>query len=320
MMKLQPLTYRTVGDGHGEDRRMGSGAAPRHGDSGWPAVGRGIALQAASLAPAGLTPDHGTMTTAIAHLSDPHITIGPKGSAAATSLGRALGRVLSLEPQPDCVVITGDLVEKGHREEYLVLAEILDGFPLPLFVTTGNHDDPAVLVDIFTGTAVLNGGDSTEYAAELPGLTIIALDSHIAGKPSGYVDDRSLAWLNDALSRRPDVPAFVCIHHPPIPVGIPFLDTMGLLNGAELAAVIAAHDNVVRVLTGHVHRSVTAPFAGTVLTVAPSTHLQSGLALQGEVPNYLPEPTSFLLHVHTGASWVTHSVPVSHAAAPLALF
>ncbi|MEV8331362.1 hypothetical protein AB0P39_11820, partial [Streptomyces niveus] len=62
---------------------------------------------------------------------------------------------------------------------------------------------------------------------------------------------------------------------------------------------------------------VTAAYAHSTLAIAPSTHLQSGLALREGVPNYLPEPTSFLLHLLAGASWITHTVPVSHAAAPM---
>ncbi|MEE4491767.1 hypothetical protein [Streptomyces sp. BE230] len=40
--------------------------------------------------------------------------------------------------------------------------------------------------------------------------------------------------------------------------------------------------------------------------------------MRDTVPGYLPEPTSFLLHLLAGDAWVTHTVPVSHAAGALA--
>jgi 3',5'-cyclic AMP phosphodiesterase CpdA len=75
----------------------------------------------------------------LAHLSDPHITTGPLGALPAAGLFAALGRVLGLDPRPQAVVITGDLTDHGEPDEYRALAEILHGYPLPVYLVAGNH-------------------------------------------------------------------------------------------------------------------------------------------------------------------------------------
>jgi len=255
------------------------------------------------------------MITSIAHLSDPHITTGPLAAAPAQGLYRALGRVLTLDPQPDCVVITGDLVDRGSPEEYRALREGISRFPLPPPLGAGHPSHPQTPPPRVPRAAPPRGG-----AVDYPLLTVVVLDSKVPHAPGGRLGTSQLEWLDGILARRPETPAVVCVHHPPIAVGIPFLDGMRLDDGEDLAAVLRRHGNVARVLAGHVHRPVTAAFAGTVLATAPSTHLQSGLALRDGVPNYLPEPTSFLLHLLSGSAWVTHTVPVSHAAAAIAGF
>lgn len=244
----------------------------------------------------------------IAHLSDPHITAGPLAAEPAAGLQRALGRVLGLDPQPECVIITGDLVDHGRPDEYAVLREVIGGFPLPLHLAIGNHDGRDAFVDAFR--------TETRYTVEYPEVRLIVLDSNVPGSIGGKLGDDQLAWLDATLARRADVPAMVCVHHPPVPVGIPFLDEIRLADGEALAEVIAGHRHVARVLAGHLHRVVSAAFGGTVLTVAPSTYRQCELALRADRPiGFVHEPTGFLLHGLTDTGCVTHTVAVSHAAA-----
>src|SRR5689334_8571809 len=145
----------------------------------------------------------------IAHLSDTHFQVGPLGAAPAAGLQRALGRLLMLDPRPDCVVITGDLADTGDPVAYADLHALLERCPVPVHLTTGNHDVPAAMVAEFGGTRYLADGASTRYAVEYPQATIIAADSNIPGSPAGRLGPQQLSWIDSVLAARPAVPAFV---------------------------------------------------------------------------------------------------------------
>lgn len=251
----------------------------------------------------------------IAHLSDSHLTTVPVADEPALGLERALDRVLALAPRPDCVVITGDLTDGGHPEEYAALHAILRRCRIPVHLVVGNHDNPVALAEEFGGTPCLGGGSAANYIVDYPDATIVVLDSRVPGRPEGILGAGRLMWLDEELSKRTDVPAFVCVHHPPVPVGIPYLDSMRLTDGDALGAVIKQHPHVARVLCGHVHRPVSVPFGGSLVTIAPSTYRQSMLRMHdNDPPGYLAEPTGFLLHLADGGQTVTHLVSVGYAA------
>lgn len=257
----------------------------------------------------------------LAHLSDPHLSTGALAGGPARALHTALGRAAALDV--DAVVITGDLVDRATPAAYEVLREVLEdaarSMRAPVLLAAGNHDDADVLRELFGGTSHLAGGRSTHYAQELPGARLLVLDSAVRGQGAGRIGEPQLTWLAAELSAHPDVPTLLALHHPPAAVGIPFLDGMGLDDASALAEVVSAHRQVVRVLAGHVHRTTTTAFAGSVAVTAPSTWRQSALDLAspGRM-GYLDESAQILVHQldeRTGGTCVTHVVPVESAAA-----
>jgi 3',5'-cyclic AMP phosphodiesterase CpdA len=257
----------------------------------------------------------------IAQLSDSHIRTGPLAGEVSSHLHRALGRVLGMRPTPDCVVLTGDIVDNGKLEEYEAFLSVAERYPLPIHLAAGNHDDAQTMVSVLGRTGYLGGGASAYYTVDYDEVRLIMLDSAVPGSMSGHLDETQLAWLDSALAARPETPALVCLHHPPIDVGMPFLDSIKLDNPEPLRAILAGHRHVQRVLAGHVHRAVIGSFAGTTVAIAPSTFRQAALDLEIAGPSgYVHEPPGFLLHAIDSGDCITHVVPTLHAGGPVGYF
>ena len=138
----------------------------------------------------------------IAHLSDLHLTRGPLAVEPAAALADAIARLLVVEPRPDCVVITGDLADTGHPDEYATLRAILRRCPVPVHLLPGNHDDPAALIASFGDTPYLGNGVSPAYTVEYPEATLVIANSWVQGSPAGCLGPAQLAWIDQALGQR----------------------------------------------------------------------------------------------------------------------
>jgi Icc protein len=84
---------------------------------------------------------------------------------------------------------------------------------------------------------------------------------------------------------------------------------MGLTGREGLAAVVAGHPQVERILCGHLHRPITRRFGGTIASTCPSTAHQVDLDLSGaQRLAVIMEPPVVQLHLWQGPEegLVTH--------------
>ena len=259
----------------------------------------------------------------IAQITDLHIL--PPGRMAfghvdtAACLSRAIARLKALDPKPDLVVATGDLVDAGGPEEYAHLRRLLAPLDLPLYLLPGNHDARRPMAEAFADHAYLpRNGEFLHYTVEDWPLRLIALDTIEPGEPGGRLCGERRTWLEARLAEQPGRPTLIMTHHPPFSTGINHMDGMALAEPEFLAEAVQRHGHVVRVISGHVHRSIQAPFGGTIATTAPSTAHQVMLDLtpEGEA-RYTLEPPGFQLHLwRPEAGLVTHTAVVDDFPGP----
>lgn len=260
--------------------------------------------------------------TLIAHLSDTHITTGPVGAAATDRAREALLRVQAMDPRPDFTVLTGDLVDHGRADEYAVARAVLNQVDLRVHVLPGNHDHAPTLLQHLVDAGYARPADQEPdrcyYRVHYPGLTMLCCDSSLPGHHDGALGDRQLRWLDEQLTEVGSDEVVIAMHHHPVASGIAAMDDIMLADADELAQVLGRHDPVQRILVGHLHRAMTATFAGTVVTSAPSTHRQVHLNLLSAAPGaFVREPPGMLLHQLGQGQSVTHHVPIRHTGPPL---
>jgi Icc protein len=251
-----------------------------------------------------------------AQLSDTHFTTGNLASLPAEGAYEAFTRIQALNPRPEFVVITGDLVDRGTAAEYEAAKAMLRVLDLPVHVVPGNHDHaPQMLETLGREGPYIHAStkepDRGYYRVDYPGIRLFCCDSSVIGRHDGELGTVQLEWLDSELSRDSDVPAVLTMHHHPIPSGIAVMDRVMLSDAGELADVLLRHKPLTRILVGHLHRSMASMFAGSLVMAASSTYQQVFLDLSSrQVGAFVAEPASVLLHQMGDVHTVTHVVPI----------
>jgi len=258
----------------------------------------------------------------IAQITDLHLGFDPADPCELNRqrLDRTVAALLAGPDLPDAVLVTGDLTESGTPEGYAALRDALAPLAMPVWPCLGNHDRRANFCRAFPQVGTDAAG-FVQYEGALAGLRLLMLDTLEEGRHGGAFCAARADWLTAQLAKAPDVPTIIVMHHPPVAVGIDWMDP-----GADepwirrFQAAITGHDQVRAILCGHLHRPVASRLDSVTVTACPAIAPALTLDLRpiaSEVPDgramLALEPPGYALHRWDGTRLVTHFASVSDA-------
>ena len=215
----------------------------------------------------------------------------------------------ALSPAPHAVLVTGDVAESAAAREYERARELLAPLRMPVHALPGNHDDPDAL------RAHLGGDWSHGFSFRAGSIRVVGMDSTRPGHDDGRLSDERIVWLEAELAADPATPTVVAMHHPPLLTGMPSLDRIGIPAGerAELASVLAANPQVLRVVAGHVHRAAFGMLGRRGVVAAPAAYLEARLEIGGTILDLAEAAPGYALHVALGDGCASHVQRVTTA-------
>ncbi len=225
-----------------------------------------------------------------AQLSDTHLDGGQPRADRARAVMASLVRGRA---PLDAVLVTGDIADHGLASEYEQARSVLAA-PWPVLFCPGNHDGRAAFRRVLLGS---EGDMPINQVHRMPGAIFVLCDSTIPDNDDGYLTDETLVWLDTELGVDPVTPAFVVVHHQPVPLHTETSDMIRLSGEDRVAAVIERHPQVVAVLCGHAHSAAATMFAGRPLLAAPGVVSTSALPWEEHDSADFQAPPAVAYHV-----------------------
>ncbi|MEX2525180.1 MAG: phosphodiesterase [Gammaproteobacteria bacterium] len=206
-------------------------------------------------------------------ITDTHIMGHPDdrfdGVDTAATLAAVLGRIEQVEPAPDAILVTGDLVHDPETGAYDRLLRLLETVRSPVFCLPGNHDDPGMMHERLN-----RGPIRTVKNLTAGNWRILLLDTWMPGSHAGRLSKKEMQFLVDGLdAERPEF-VLIALHHPPVSLASSWMDAMGLENADGFLSVIDRHTRVRAVIWGHAHQEYENRRAQSLLMGTPSTCVQ----------------------------------------------
>jgi 3',5'-cyclic-AMP phosphodiesterase len=218
----------------------------------------------------------------IAQISDTHLTLDASDAERRMrDFASTIADISALDPAPDVIVHTGDIVHNGRRDEYAQAVAILKTARVPVYVLPGNKDDRANLRSAFSAAGYFAPDHAfIDYAIEDYPVRLIALDTLSPGNGRGEFRREQVERLIESIDAEPNKPIAIFTHHPPFEVTVGpdrlhFEDTASM---ARLCETLQRSARIVGVFSGHVHRAAAGQVGRIPASVVPciATTLRKG--------------------------------------------
>ena len=205
-------------------------------------------------------------------ITDTHLMGDPaaamRGVVTLESLRRVLHATRARIEDADALLLTGDVVH-DDADGYAWIRAELGALRKPVLCIPGNHDDPELMRAGLAGEPFRHCGHH-----DFGVWRIVMLDSTVPGDAAGEVSAAELARLEATLGEGCPPHALIVLHHQPVPVGSPGLDSVGLRNGPALLDVLARSTTARALLCGHVHQESERRAGALPAFSTPSTCVQ----------------------------------------------
>jgi 3',5'-cyclic-AMP phosphodiesterase len=233
----------------------------------------------------------------IAQISDTHITLDtPEADQRLRDFALTIADINTLDPAPDVIVHTGDVVHNGRQDEYAEATAILTSARAPVYVLAGNKDDRLNLHAAFSVYGYL-ASDSAfiDYAVDGYPVRLIAVDTLSLGSNKGDFCPERIERLIHLIDADTIKPIAVFTHHPPFEVTVGpdrlHFETSEMMS--RLRRTLQRSGRVVGIFSGHVHRAAEGCVGSIPATVMPciATTLR-----RGDYPSHMKMRPVYQVH------------------------
>jgi Icc protein len=216
--------------------------------------------------------------TLILQLSDLHLFADPAerlfGIPTRELLQDVLAHIEASGRRPDHVIVTGDHTHDELPQAYEAARGLLHPWLDRLWHLPGNHDDREALRSTFAERIGGEDGDRVQFAFSAGGWLCLGLDTQVPGEVGGRIDAGQVEWIRAQVREQQPEAVVLFTHHPPVDLGLPWLDRIGL-EGKELLHELLEDDERIRlVCSGHVHHESSHRVGAAEVVTTPSTGLQ----------------------------------------------